>query len=81
MAAIIGSFLGLILGGVLAIVNWRMVFLVSVPFGIFGTIWAYLKLRETATIRGNQKLDWAGNVTFAIGLTTLLLGVTYGIEP
>jgi len=81
MAAIIGSFLGLILGGVLAIVNWRMVFLVSVPFGIFGTVWAYLKLRETATIRGNQRLDWAGNVTFAIGLTTLLLGVTYGIEP
>ena len=81
MAAIIGSFLGLILGGVLAIINWRMVFLVSVPFGIFGTVWAYLKLRETATIRGNQRLDWAGNVTFAIGLTTLLLGVTYGIEP
>ena len=81
MAAIIGSFIGLILGGVLAIVNWRMVFLVSVPFGIFGTVWAYLKLRETATIRGNQRLDWAGNITFAIGLTTLLLGVTYGIEP
>ena len=81
MAAIIGSFVGLILGGVLTIFNWRMVFLVSVPFGIFGTIWAYLKLRETATIRGNQKLDWAGNITFALGLTVLLLGVTYGIEP
>ncbi|HET9111760.1 MAG TPA: MFS transporter [Ktedonobacterales bacterium] len=81
MAAIIGSFVGLILGGVLTIFNWRMVFLVSVPFGIFGTIWAYLKLRETATIRGNQKLDWAGNITFALGLTILLLGVTYGIEP
>jgi EmrB/QacA subfamily drug resistance transporter len=81
MAAIIGSFLGLILGGVLAIVNWRMVFLVSVPVGIFGTIWAYLKLRETATIRANQKLDLPGNITFAAGLTVLLLGVTYGIEP
>ncbi|HEX8996159.1 MAG TPA: MFS transporter [Ktedonobacterales bacterium] len=81
MAAIIGSFIGLILGGVLAVVNWRLVFLVSVPVGIFGTIWAYLKLRETATIRGGQKLDWAGNITFAAGLTTLLLGVTYGIEP
>src|SRR6185437_4287255 len=81
MAAIIGSFIGLILGGVLAIINWRMVFLVSVPVGIFGTVWAYLKLHETATIRGNQKLDWAGNITFALGLTTLLLGVTYGIEP
>ncbi len=81
MAAIIGSFIGLILGGVLAIINWRMVFLVSVPVGIFGTVWAYLKLHETATIRSNQKLDWAGNITFALGLTTLLLGVTYGIEP
>ncbi|HEX8732940.1 MAG TPA: MFS transporter [Ktedonobacterales bacterium] len=81
MAAIVGSFIGLILGGVLAVFDWRLVFLVSVPVGIFGTVWAYLKLRETATIRGGQKLDWAGNVTFAGGLTTLLLGVTYGIEP
>ncbi|HEX9038143.1 MAG TPA: MFS transporter [Ktedonobacterales bacterium] len=81
MAAIIGSFLGLILGGVLAIVNWRLVFLVSVPVGIFGTVWAYLMLRETATIRANQKLDLPGNVTFAAGLTIFLLGVTYGIEP
>ncbi len=81
IAAIVGSFVGLILGGVLAAVNWRMVFLVSVPVGIFGTIWAYLKLRETAKIRGNQKMDWPGNVTFAVGLTVLLLGITYGIEP
>ncbi|HEU0028569.1 MAG TPA: MFS transporter [Ktedonobacterales bacterium] len=81
MAAIIGSFLGLILGGVLAMVNWRLVFLVSVPVGLFGTVWAYLKLRETATIRANQKLDWPGNISFALGLTVLLLGITYGIEP
>src|SRR5579871_1709691 len=81
IAAIVGSFIGLILGGVLAAVNWRMVFLVSVPVGIFGTVWAYLKLRETAKIRGNQKMDWPGNVTFAAGLTVLLLGITYGIEP
>lgn len=81
MAAIVGSFLGLILGGILAVINWRLVFLVSVPVGVFGTIWAFLKLRETATIRANQKLDWPGNITFAIGLTVLLIGVTYGIEP
>jgi MFS family permease len=81
IAAILGSFLGLILGGVLATVNWRLVFLVSVPVGLFGTVWAYLKLRETATIRGRQKLDIPGNLTFAAGLTILLLGVTYGIEP
>ncbi len=81
MVAILGSFLGLILGGVLAAVNWRLVFLVSVPFGIFGTVWAYLMLRETAVIRKNQRLDWPGNIAFAAGLTILLLGITYGIEP
>jgi EmrB/QacA subfamily drug resistance transporter len=81
IAAIAGSFIGLILGGVLAVINWRMIFLVNVPIGLFGTAWAYMKLRETATIRAHQKIDWAGNVTFALGLTSLLLGITYGIEP
>src|SRR5262249_39430878 len=81
IAAIAGSFTGLILGGALAVINWRFVFLVSVPFGLFGTIWAYLRLHETARIRAHQKIDWAGNLTFALGLTTLLLGITYGIEP
>ncbi len=81
IAAILGSIIGLILGGVLSVVNWRLVFLVSVPFGAFGTIWAYWMLRETATIRGHQKIDWAGNITFFLGLTILLIGITYGIEP
>lgn len=81
IAAILGSIIGLILGGVLAVVNWRLVFLVSVPFGIFGTVWAYLKLRETAVLTGTKKIDWPGNLTFAFGLTILLLGITYGIEP
>jgi MFS family permease len=81
IAAILGSVIGLILGGILAYFSWRLVFLVSVPVGIVGTIWAYLMLRETATIRSHQKIDWAGNVTFAVGATILLLGITYGIEP
>ena len=81
IAAILGSVIGLILGGILAYFDWRLVFLVSVPVGIVGTIWAYLMLRETATIREHQRLDWPGNITFAIGLTIFLLGITYGIEP
>jgi EmrB/QacA subfamily drug resistance transporter len=81
IAAILGSVIGLILGGILAYFNWRLVFLVSVPVGIIGTIWAYLMLRETATIREHQKIDWLGNITFAFGGTILLLGITYGIEP
>src|SRR6266699_3151635 len=81
IAGIAGSFIGLIVGGILAVINWRLVFLVSVPVGIAGTIWAYTMLRETATIRKHQKIDWLGNVTFALGLTVFLFGITYGIEP
>ncbi len=81
IAAILGSVIGLILGGILSYYSWRLVFLISVPVGVVGTIWAYLMLRETATIRQHQHVDWAGNITFAIGLTVFLLGITYGIEP
>ncbi len=81
IAAILGSVIGLILGGILSYFSWRLVFLVSVPVGLVGTVWAYLMLREVATIRAHQKIDWPGNITFAIGATILLLGITYGIEP
>ncbi|HKR49424.1 MAG TPA: MFS transporter [Pseudonocardiaceae bacterium] len=80
IAGIAGSFLGLIIGGVLAPIDWRWVFLVSVPFGLFGTVWAYLRLHDTG-IRQPARLDWWGNVTFAAGLISLLVGITYGIQP
>jgi len=75
-----GSFIGLILGGVLAAVDWRLVFLINVPFGVIGTVWAFLMLRETGA-RNKARIDWLGNVTFAAGLLMLLVGVTYGIKP
>ncbi len=81
VAAILGSILGLILGGVLSAIDWRLVFLVSVPVGIIGTIWAYLMLRETSQGNGRQKIDWLGNITFFLGLTIALIGMTYGLEP
>jgi MFS family permease len=80
IAMVIGSFVGLILGGVLAPVEWHLVFLVSVPFGLFGTAWAYLKLRDQGE-RSPAPIDWWGNATFAIGLVALLAGITYGIMP
>jgi MFS family permease len=75
-----GMFVGLILGGLLAPVDWRLVFLVSVPVGLFGTVWAYLKLEERSEPRRAQ-VDWAGNVTFALGLILAMVAVTYGIRP
>jgi MFS family permease len=80
VAALAGSFMGLLIGGLLADTNWRAVFLVSVPFGIFGTVWGYLKLREVGQ-RGQGRFDWSGNLTFGIGLIAVLVGITYGIQP
>jgi MFS family permease len=80
VAAIAGSFLGLLIGGVLAPIDWRLIFLVCVPFGVFGTIWAYLKLVDNG-VRIPAKLDWAGNITFAVGLIAVLTGIVYGIQP
>src|ERR1700684_3978018 len=80
VAAVGGSFLGLILGGLLAPLEWRLVFLVSVPFGLFGTVWAYYKLRDNG-IRIPSKVDWLGNVLFAVGLIAVLTGIVYSLLP
>ena len=81
VAAIAGSFLGLIIGGLLGPVDWRLVFLVSVPFGVFGTFWAYLKLIEGPRQGSDAKIDWLGNILFAVGLVAVMVGITYGIQP
>jgi MFS family permease len=80
VAAIAGSFIGLVLGGVLGPIAWQLVFLVSVPVGVFGTVWAYLMLRDTG-VRQHARIDWWGNIFFAVGLVGLLVGITYGILP
>ncbi|MEW2292929.1 MFS transporter [Streptomyces sp. NPDC006743] len=80
VAGIAGSFLGLVLGGVLVTWNWRSVFWVNVPIGLIGTVWAYKSLHETG-VRRPGRMDWWGNVTFAAGLTVLLAAITYGIQP
>ncbi len=80
VAAISGVFIGLVLGGILGPIDWRLVFLVSVPFGLAGTLWAYYKLRETPR-RRSASIDWPGNITFALGLIAIMVGITYGIQP
>ena len=75
-----GMFVGLVLGGLLAPIDWRLVFLISVPVGLFGTVWAYLKLEERSVPR-RAPIDWWGNVTFALGLVLMMVAVTYGIRP
>jgi MFS family permease len=80
IAAIAGSFLGLLLGGVLGPINWHLVFLVSVPIGLFGTVWAYFMLRDIGE-RKPARIDWWGNIMFAAGLIAVLVGITYGLLP
>ena len=80
VAAIFGSFLGILVGGLLSQVGWRWVFLANVPVGVFGTVWAYVKLQEIG-VRIKAKIDWLGNLSFAAGLAMILTGATYGIKP
>ena len=80
VVGISGMFIGLVLGGVLAPISWRLIFLVSVPTGIAGTIWSYRSLREIG-VRNREPVDWAGNLTFAAGLVLVMVGITYGIRP
>lgn len=80
VAAVAGSFLGLLIGGFLSEWNWKAIFWVGVPIGILGTVWSYRSLRELG-VRTPGRIDWAGTLTFGIGLTVLLIGITYGIQP
>ncbi len=80
VAGIAGQFIGLIVGGLLSEVSWRSVFWVSVPIGVFGTVWAYRSLREVGT-KTHARIDWWGNLTLAVGLVAILVAITYGIMP
>jgi MFS family permease len=80
VAGIAGSFIGLVVGGILGPVDWRLVFLVSVPVGVFGTVWSWARLEERG-VRRPARIDWLGNITFAGGLIAILVAITYGIQP
>jgi MFS family permease len=80
VAATSGTFIGLVLGGILAPIDWRLIFLVSVPIGLFCTVWAYTMLHDLSP-PSKTPIDWAGNITFALGLIAVMIGITYGIEP
>ncbi|MFI2838801.1 MULTISPECIES: MFS transporter [Mycolicibacterium] len=80
VAAVAGSFLGLLIGGVLSEWHWQAIFWVGVPIGVLGTVWSLRSLVELG-VRTPGRLDWAGTLTFGVGLTVLLIGITYGIQP
>ncbi len=80
VAGIAGSFIGLVAGGLLAAVDWHLIFYVSVPIGLFGTVWAYRNLREIGKVEGGRS-DWPGNILFAVGLIAVLVGITYALQP
>jgi MFS family permease len=81
VSAIAGTFLGLVIGGILASLDWHLVFLVSVPFGVLGAIWAFVSLHESGVRSKGGTIDWPGNIVFGVGLFALLAGITYGIQP
>lgn len=80
IAGLSGQFLGLVAGGLLAAVDWRAVFWINVPIGLIGTLWSYRSLRDNG-VRHPARMDWAGNLTFTLGLGMILVAITYGIQP
>jgi len=80
VAGIAGSFIGLVAGGLLSAIDWHLIFYVSVPIGLFGTVWAYMKLREVS-VREGGRLDVPGNILFGVGLISVLVGITYALQP
>src|SRR6478672_5307452 len=82
VSALAGSFLGLIIGGVLSEWDWRAVFWVSVPIGVWGTWMGYRSLHDKPRDTTKEiSIDWWGNATFGIGLVAVLVGIVYGLQP
>jgi MFS family permease len=82
VSALAGSFLGLVIGGVLSEWNWRAVFWVSVPVGVWGTWMGYRTLHDKPrSSQTSTVVDWWGNITFGVGLISLLAAITYGLQP
>ena len=79
MSVNLGSIAGYTLGGVMiTYFGWRSIFLLNVPIGIFGTIWGYLRLKETSVKSAGEKFDYIGSILYCIGLSTILLALTIG---
>jgi EmrB/QacA subfamily drug resistance transporter len=78
MVAAIGLVLGPVLGGALVAISWHWVFWFNVPFALAGATWGALILRELAKPDSVRGFDVLGNVTFVVGLTGLVLGVSRG---
>jgi len=82
VSALAGSFLGLIIGGVLSEWDWRAVFWVSVPVGVWGTWMGYRTLHDKPRDPNRRvTVDWWGNITFGVGLIAVLVAITYGLQP
>src|SRR6201986_1363257 len=80
VSMVVGSFFGLVLGGLLAPLEWRLVFVISVPIGLFATIWSYRSLRELG-VRRPGRIDWWGHLTLAGGVLLRMVGINLLIPP
>lgn len=77
VSIVVGGVTGLLVGGILtSIAGWRSIFWINIPIGIFATVWAHYRLREQHVPVRHESMDLIGNVTFALGLAALLLGIT-----
>ena len=78
MVAAVGLVIGPVLGGALVAISWPWVFWFNLPFGIVGSVWAYLVLHEMSRRDEERGLDLLGTAAFVVGLTGLVLALSKG---
>ena len=79
MAFNVGAVVGYTLGGaIITFLGWRSIFLINVPVGVFGTIWAYKRLKEVSVRAPGQRFDYLGSALYSAGLSVILLALTIG---
>ena len=78
MVAAIGLVIGPVLGGALVLISWHWVFWFNVPFALGGSAWAWLILHEVTGRSEDRRFDALGTITFLIGLTGLVYGISKG---
>jgi EmrB/QacA subfamily drug resistance transporter len=78
MVAAVGLVIGPVLGGALVGISWHWVFWFNVPFGLLGSFWAWQVLHEITGRSEDRSFDWLGTITFLIGLTGIVYGISKG---
>jgi MFS family permease len=70
--------IGPVLGGALVAISWPWVFWFNLPFGVAGSLWAWLVLHEMSGRDQERGIDLLGTTAYVVGLTGLVFALSKG---